>query len=56
VPPGQLRSAEVHRRNAEKKAHHDAAKGRPDNHHQGKVHGKGKGKNKDKDKDDDKDR
>lgn len=29
VPPGQIRSAEVHARNNERKAAHDAAKGQP---------------------------
>ena len=36
VPPGQIQSAEVHERNAERKAQHDAAKGK------GKRKGKGK--------------
>jgi hypothetical protein len=44
VPPGQIRSAEVHERNAARKAAHDAQKGDGDGH--GHGHGKAKGKKK----------
>jgi hypothetical protein len=49
VPPGQIRSAEVHERNAQRKAAHDAAK-RGDDDDDDDDHGHGKAKGKDKGK------
>jgi hypothetical protein len=57
VPPGQIRSREVHQRNAERKAQHDAAKRRhhdddddDDDDDRRDGHGKRHWKNKDKKK------